>query len=169
MEKGKVYWITGLSGAGKTTIANSLLKVIKREKKNIVLLDGDELRKTIAEDVGYDRKDRIKAGYRYCKLANLLAEQGIDVIVATVSMFDCLREWNRNTMENYLEIYLKVPKEVLISRSQKKLYIGALEGTVKNVMGMDIKAEEPKNPDIIIKNDGRYTVQECVDIILKNK
>lgn len=165
MEKGTVFWITGLSGAGKTTIGKQLLTEMRKNKKNVVLLDGDELRKTIAEDAGYEREDRIKAGYRYCKIANLLANQGIDVIVATVAMFHCLREWNRDNIDNYREVYLRVSNEVLMKRNQKKLYSGVKEGKVKNVMGVDMKIEEPKKPDLVIQNDGRYTIQQCVDMI----
>ena len=163
--QGTVYWITGLSGAGKTTIASLLYKELIREKEGIVLLDGDELRKTVAGDLGYTNSERLEAAMRYARLSAMLAKQGITVIIGTISMFDQVRDWNRENIPSYCEVYLEVPIEVLQARNQKSLYSNVKAGQIKNVVGMDMDIEEPKHPDIIICNDGALTVEACVEII----
>lgn len=165
MYNGTVYWITGLSGAGKTTIGKLLHNRIKENKKNVVFLDGDVLREIFGNDLGYSIEDRKKSAMRNSKLCKVLSEQDIDVICATISMFDECRNWNRKNINNYREIYVKVPMEVLIKRDQKGIYSGALKGEIKNVMGVDIEFEEPKNPDIVVLNDGSKELDYFIDLI----
>lgn len=160
--QGDVYWITGLAGAGKTTIAGCLYQKMKEKNDGIVLLDGDELRKTVAGDLGYTEEERFQAAMRYAKLCAMLARQGITVVIGTISMFHKVREWNRKNIPNYCEVYLRVPIPVLESRNQKSLYSNVKTGGIKNVVGMDMVIEEPKNPDLVIDNDGSLTVEECV-------
>jgi len=102
---------------------------------------------------------------QYARLCNLLSMQGLDVVCATISMFDKCREWNRSNLKNYFEIYLKVSQNELQKRNQKKLYSQVLKKTIKNVVGVDISFEEPKNPDLIIQNDGKKTAQELCKYI----
>lgn len=168
-EKGCVYWITGLAGAGKTTLANALYRNMRQSLNNVVILDGDELRKSIAFDLGYTSEERKMAAMRYAKLSFMLAMQGINVVIGTISMFHDVRKWNRENIEKYCEIYLKVPIEVLRQRNQKCLYTDAAQGNTQNVYGVDMEAEEPLNPDILIINDGTIGVEECVKIIKAKK
>lgn len=160
VNRGCVYWITGMSGAGKTTLAGALYEELIERYHNLVLLDGDVLRKSIAWDLGYNRQDRIQAAKRYSRLAQMLSGQGLKVIIATISMFDEIRDYNRENIEEYREIYLKVPVEVLKKRNSKKVY------DKEEVAGVNIRIEEPKNPDLVIVNDGRYTVSECLRMIM---
>ena len=92
---GTVYWITGLSGAGKTTIGSIFYEELKKNYINTVFLDGDTLRKVFGEDLGYTEKDRKKCAMRYARLCALLASQGIYVVCCTIFMYDSIREWNR--------------------------------------------------------------------------
>lgn len=165
MEWGKVYWITGLSGAGKTTVGKLLYEYIQKKKKNVVFLDGDTLREVFGNDLGHSREDRRKSAERNSKLCELLSGQGIDVVCCTISMFHDIRRWNRDHMKQYYEIYLKVPLKTLKDRNQKSLYSSITEGIVKNVWGMDIDVEEPLNADILIINDGRYSPKQVVEQI----
>lgn len=162
MEKGTLYWLTGLSGAGKTTIGNRLYYSMKTQKQNTVILDGDILKKIAGKDLGYGREERLERAYRYSALCKLLTDQGINVIICTIAMFDDIRGWNRSNIENYVEVFLDVDMEVLKRRNRKGLYS---KGN-GNIAGVDVAVEYPKNPDIIIKNDGSQPLEESVQRIL---
>ena len=159
---GNVYWITGLSGAGKTTIGKLLYEELRKDYANTVFFDGDILRKAFGDDLGYEREDRIKCAMRYARLCDMLERQDINVICCTISMFHCVREWNRENIRNYHEIYIKASMETLQARNQKGLYSAAKA----NVVGVSIEFEEPKTPNLILQNDGEYTPEEQVEKIL---
>lgn len=161
-EKGTVYFFTGLSGAGKTTLGGLFYKHLKEKKPNVVRLDGDEIRPVFGEDRGYSFEDRRRLAERAFRICKMLTEQGIDVVICSISMFDSVRAWNRENIQNYKEIYIKVKKETLLSRNQKGLYTNG-----KNVVGVDLPFEEPKTPDIIVNNDGDKTPFEIVEYIEK--
>lgn len=163
MDKGTLYWLTGLSGAGKTTIGNRLYYSMKSQKQNTVILDGDILKKIAGKDLGYNREERLERAYRYCSLCKLLTDQGINVIICTIAMFDEIREWNRDNIENYVEVFVDVEMEVLKLRNRKGLY-SRVNG---NIAGVDVEIEYPKNPDIVIKNNVSQSLEENVQRILK--
>lgn len=165
MSTGKVYWVTGLSGAGKTTIGKLFYEKLKSKELNTVFLDGDTLRQIFGNDLGYSLDARKKSAMRNSRLCKELSEQGINVICATISMFDDCRLWNRENIKKYKEIYIRVPMEILVQRDQKKLYSRAISGEISNVMGIDIDFEEPKNPDLIIDNTGEYKPEILVEKI----
>lgn len=167
MEKGKLYWITGLSGAGKTTIGSALYYALKKKKDNVVILDGDALKNLVGG--GYSGQERIVRAKKYSALCKILVDQGITVIICTVAMFEAIRQWNREHIERYVEIFLDVPFEVLQSRDKKGLYSGQKEGKVQNVAGLDMDVEFPENPDIVIRNDGSIRVEDCVKKIINYK
>lgn len=162
---GTVYWITGLSGAGKTTIGKMLYAKIKEEYSNTVFLDGDMLRKVFGDDLGYSEEDRRKCAMRYSRLCAMLQEQGMNVVCCTISMFNSVREWNRQNIRNYKEIYLKVSMDTLRRRDQKGLYSGITEEKQKEVVGIHMDIEEPECPDLILENDGEKTPEEQVEKI----
>lgn len=162
--RGIVYWITGLSGAGKTTLGRLLYRDQKAEKENVVILDGDELREII-NNKDYSKEGRKQVAKQYSKMCKMLSDQGIDVVICTISMYDEVREWNRENIENYCEIFIEVPMDELIRRDQKKLYSRALKRELTNVMGIDTDFEAPKNPDIKINNDGYLEVKDVYDIL----
>lgn len=167
MEKaGMLYWITGLSGAGKTTIGTGLYNELRRKQDNVVFLDGDILKDIIDGQPGYNEADRRKRAMKYAMLCKMLTEQGMAVICCTISMYDEVREWNRKNNKCYIEVFLKVSIETLIKRDQKGMYTRYQKGEFKNLAGLDMQVEFPKNPDIVIENNGSVTVTECVDIIL---
>lgn len=162
-----VYWITGLSGAGKTTIGKILYAKIKEKYSNTVFLDGDTMRKVFGGDLGYTREERIKCAMRYSRLCAMLEEQGIYVICCTISMFDCVRDWNRENIKNYREVYVKVSMETLLQRDQKGLYSGTTAEKEKEVAGVHVEIEEPKHPDLVLENDGEKTPEEQADLIYR--
>ena len=159
INKGTLYWLTGLAGAGKTSIGNILFKYIKKKYKNTIFLDGDILRAILGyENTNYDKASRINIAMQYAKLSKFFTDQGINVIFATISMFDSVRAWNRKNINNYVEIYLKVPIDILIARDKKHLFSSAIKNEKQNVVGIDIKIEEPKNPDIVIENTEKVSI-----------
>lgn len=166
MEKGILYWITGLSGAGKTTIGNALYYKLRQNKSNIIILDGDILKNLVGDSLGYSREDRKKRAYYYSNLCKTLTDQGISVVICTIAMFDEVRTWNRKNVEKYVEVFLRVKKETLVARDRKNLYSRQASGKIKNIAGVDQDVEFPKNPDIVIDNDGMISVADIVDQII---
>lgn len=160
---GHVFWVTGLSGSGKTTIAPLLADALRAEGKTVVLLDGDTLREVFGGNAAYDADSRRSASMQYARLCQLISQQGVDVICATISMFDATRDWNRTHMPRYCEIYVRVPVEELKRRDSKGVYSQA-----RQVVGVDMGFEEPKSPDIIIDNHGSATPQQALVRILQH-
>ena len=159
---GTVYFFTGLSGAGKTTLGCMLYEYLRKDKPNVVWLDGDKFRPVYLEDIGYSEEDRRKGAKRTFRICKMLADQGIDVVVCSISMYDEVRQWNRENINNYVEIYIKVKKDTLIKRNQKGLYVNS-----NNVVGMDLEFEEPKCPNVILENDGELNPNQVFDKLLR--
>jgi adenylylsulfate kinase-like enzyme len=164
---GRVYWVTGLSGAGKTTVGERLWSRLRAAGRSAIFLDGDKLRSAIAEDLGHPIEDRRQSAMRNARLCRLLAEQGIDVVCATISMFHEVQQWNRAHIPGYFEIYLRVPMAEIERRDTKGIYYRARVGEAANVVGIDIAAEEPKAPDLVIDNHGSLDADAAVDLIWK--
>ena len=152
---GTVYWVTGLSGAGKTTIGHLLTIELRALGRNVVMLDGDTLREVYGNDLGHSAAERHQVAMRNSRLCHFLAEQGMDVVCCTISMFHDVRSWNREHIKNYREIYLRVSLQTLKARDQKGLYSGVERGDVTDVYGLDLTWEEPQRPDIAIDNNGQ--------------
>lgn len=147
---GKVIWITGLSASGKTTLANELVCKLKVSNENVLLLDGDELRtifNTTQNCNFYQRADRLALALQYSRLCQMLSDQGMTVVIATISLFKEVHQWNRENLPNYFEIYLKVPMEELKSRDPKGIYKRFELGEISHVAGLDIEIDEPESPD----------------------
>ena len=157
----KVYWITGLSGAGKTTVGRLWYKKLKEQGEAAVFLDGDELRQVFGDDLGYTEEDRRKSAMRNARLCAMLARQGLTAVCCTISMFDDVRAWNRENIPGYFEVYIKVSMETLRNRDQKGLYSQA----DRDVAGVHFQVEEPKCPDLILENDGQKTPAEQIAIL----
>lgn len=156
-EKGTVYFFTGLAGAGKTTIGGLFYRKLREQKANVFLADGDQVRSIFGRS-GYStdaRKDAARRGFR---LWRELAEQGIDVVVCSIAMYDEIRKWNRENIENYKEIYIKVTRETLYRRDQKQLYSSGRT----EVVGVDLPFDEPQDADITIENDGQETPEKII-------
>ena len=164
----KCYWITGLSATGKTTLSTLLVNHLRSTGKQIILLDGDDLRRVLAEET-YTREDRIALGMRYARLCHLLNCQGIDVVIAVIGLYKELHKWNRENIPNYVEIFIDTPLDELIKRDPKGLYKGYLSGEIHNIAGMDLEIDFPENPDIHIKwSDGRSIESMSNELIKKH-
>lgn len=157
-QKGTVYFFTGLSGAGKTTVGSLFHQRLKERKENVIFLDGDQTRPVFCEDLGYTEQERLKVAFRVFRVCKMLADQGMDVVCCSICMFEAVREWNRQNIDNYREIYLQVKWETLVERNQKGLYTAG-----KNVVGLDIPFDEPKHSDVVVQNDGQQRPLEIVE------
>ena len=147
-----VVWIIGLSGAGKTTIAEKVVEEIRKKNDNVVLLDGDVLREVFGGDADHTLKGREINAKRLSYLSKFLADQKINAVAAVLSIFPKWQRWNRENITDYCQVYLKVPFDVLTKREVKGLYAGALEGSIKNVVGVDINFPEPVDNDVVLDN-----------------
>ena len=152
---GRVVWITGLAGAGKTTIAKTAHRMLQSGSSadTWVRLDGDDVREIMGNDLGHGVEDRTENAWRICRLCRYLSEQGISVIVATMSLFKECQEWNRETMPGYFEVLVEVEQATLLARDQKGLYSGSLANTTSDVVGMDQSVHFPQRPDLVVNND----------------
>ncbi len=153
MNQGIVVWITGLSGAGKSTLARTCAELLRAEGKLPVLLDGDEFRAAVGDDLGHDHEGRLLNAYRLARFAAYLARQGHTVLCATMSLFHEVQEYNRKNASRYFEVYVRVSLDHLVERDPKGLYARARRGEVSGVVAVDLPFAEPLAPDLVLDNE----------------
>lgn len=144
--KGILFWITGLSGSGKTTLAKKIFPTIKKKYGPTILLDGDRLRKILKLN-GYSYKERLSNTKIYNQIVKFITDQNINVIISLVGLMHIPRKWNRKNIKRYIEIFIKSEVKKIILKDKKKVYKNN-----KDVVGLNIKPQLPKAPDIIINN-----------------
>ena len=159
---GRLIWITGISGAGKTTIGKALYERLKPGIPALVYLDGDEVRQCFGDDLGFTLEARDANAFRFTRLCRLLSAQGLPIICAANLTSQRFRDWCRAEIPGYFEVFLDVPMDVLIGRDPKKLYARALSGEAKDVVGIDIPFVPPVAPDLVIDNSTPQTSFESV-------
>lgn len=162
--KNFIITLTGLAGSGKSTIGKALYNVIKQECDNVIYLDGDEFR-DILGSYDYDKQSRIDLAIKRSKFAKFLNDQGMIVVIATISMFDEIYAFNRQNFKNYFEVYIKCDMQELIKRDQKSLYTKALNKELQNVVGVDIDFDMPRS-DLVIDNSSQDKIKEKVQMIM---
>ena len=166
-QKAQVLWLTGLSGSGKSTIANALEKKLFDLGMHAYVLDGDNLRLGLNKDLGFTKEDRAENVRRVAEVAKLLVDAGIIVITALVSPFEQDRAQAKSIFEDgeFKEIFINTPVEICIERDPKGLYKKAAKGEIPNFTGIGQDYETPKQPDISI--DGTANIEDSVAAILK--
>ena len=149
--KGQVLWMTGLSGSGKSTIANELEKILYSQGKKTYILDGDNIRHGLNKDLGFTDKDRVENIRRVAEVAKLMCDAGLIVITAFISPFRLEREMARSLFEknDFKEIYISTPLKVAEKRDPKGLYKKARQGKIPNFTGIDSIYEKPTNLSLI--------------------
>ena len=163
-----LIWITGISASGKSTIAKRLYKVIKKRCKNTIFLDGDIFRDLNNNDLKYTLKDRNTNAQRITKFCKYFVDQNINVICAANLTSQKYRNWCKDNIKGYYEVFIDVPLEILVKRDFKNLYKKALKGKVKNVVGVDIPFKYPKSPNLILDNSkSKNQIKNLVELILK--
>ncbi len=166
--KGRVIWLTGLSGSGKSTIAGILEKRLKDIGETTYLLDGDKLRNGLNSDLGFSDADRRENIRRVAHVAALFYDAGIKTIVAVISPHEDMRKYARSLIPagDFIEVYVKADLNDCIKRDPKGLYKKALAGQIHEFTGISSPYEEPSDPEIIIET-GVISVQEAAENILK--
>jgi bifunctional enzyme CysN/CysC len=151
-QKPKILWFTGLSGSGKSTIANEVEKTLNLLNRHTFLLDGDNIRHGLNKDLGFTETDRIENIRRVGEIAKLMADAGLIVLTAFISPFRAERDMVRAMMPEgeFIEIFVDTPLEVAEARDVKGLYKKARAGQLKNFTGIDSPYEPPENPDICV-------------------
>ena len=163
-KKGIVFWITGLSGCGKTKIGHKIKNDIIKKYGPTILFSGDDIR-NIFDFKKYSPQDRLKIVSQYCKLSHNLSNQKINVIFCVVGLMHAIYKWNKKNIENYIEIFIKSSINKVKKFSNKQIY---KQKYIQNVVGFDIKPEYPKHPHIIINNDFSKPMEELSkDLLLK--
>ena len=166
-QKLSILWFTGLSGSGKSTIANAVeLELFKRGRKTY-LLDGDNVRHGLNKDLGFSEQDRIENIRRIGEVAKLFVDSGLIVLTAFISPFKSDRQIARSLVkyDEFIEVFIDTPLEVCEQRDPKGLYKKARDGAIKNFTGISSPYEAPEEPQIHIKTD-EHSIQECVDIVI---
>ena len=160
-KKGLVLWLTGLSGAGKTTLAKRLERELQERGCRVEVLDGDAVRTNLSKGLGFSQADREINIRRLGFVANLLSRNGIVTVVAAISPYRDARDELRQTMDNFVEIYVNAPLEVCEARDVKGLYAMARAGEVRAFTGIDDPYEAPLKPDIVC-HTSEETIEESV-------
>jgi adenylylsulfate kinase len=162
-----ILWFTGLSGSGKSTIANAVSKKLFDLGIQNYVLDGDNIRHGLNKDLGFSAEDRTENIRRIGEVAKLFVDSGQFVLTAFISPFAQDRELVRNLVEKdeFIEVYVKCPLEECERRDPKGLYKKARNGEIRNFTGIDSPYEAPVSPELILETD-RYTIDECANQVL---
>ncbi|MFN8373186.1 MAG: adenylyl-sulfate kinase [Anaerolineae bacterium] len=163
--EGFTLWLTGLSGAGKTTIAVELEKRLRAAGLRIERLDGDTVREGLTRDLGFSKEDRDKNIERVTFVAKLLSRNGVGVILSFISPYREARDKARQETTNFIEVFVNAPLQTCIDRDVKGMYAKAIRGEIKQFTGISDPYEEPLNPELII-NTAEQTLDESVTQIL---
>lgn len=158
---GFTIWFTGLSGAGKSTLSEIIEQRLQARGRNVEILDGDVVRTHLSKGLGFSKEDRDTNIKRIAFVCGLLTRNGVVCISAAIAPYREAREWARQEIGNFVEVYVKCPVEVCRQRDVKGLYKLVDEGKIKNFTGVDDPYEEPEHPELIIETD-KENIEESV-------
>ncbi len=164
-QEGFTLWMTGLSGAGKTTIARLLETKLKERGVRFERLDGDVVRESLTRDLGFSKEDRDKNIERVTFVAKLLSRNNVGVVCSFISPYQAQRDMVRQETTNFIEVFVHAPLEVCADRDVKGMYAKAFAGEIANFTGVSDPYEAPENPDILIPTH-EQTVEESASHVI---
>lgn len=166
-QKAKVLWMYGLSGSGKSTIANAAERKLNSQGRFTQILDGDNIRSGLNADLGFSDEDRLENIRRIAEVAKLFLNSGCITLTSFITPKAELREMARKIVgpEDFVEVYVHASFETCAERDVKGLYAKAKAGGVKHFTGKDSSFEIPENPDLLLDTE-KYSLDECVDQLL---
>jgi adenylyl-sulfate kinase len=162
---GFTVWLTGMSGAGKSSTSKLLEKYLRDRGANVEVLDGDVVRTFLSKGLGFSKEDRDENIRRIGFVCELLSRNGVIAIAAVISPYRAAREKVRERIPNFIEVYLECPLEVLVERDSKGLYKAALSGQIAHFTGISDPYEPPLNPEVTI-HSAEETPEQGVEKIL---
>ncbi len=165
--QGFTIWFTGLSGAGKSTVSEILVKRLKAHNIKVEVLDGDVVRTNLSKGLTFSKEDRDTNIRRIGWVCEVLSRNGVCAIAAAISPYREIRDEIRSKIPNFIEVYMSVPISVLAERDVKGLYKKALAGEIKNFTGVDDPYEPPLNPEVTCYSDGTETPEQSAEKIWK--
>lgn len=166
-QKGFTLWFTGLSGAGKTTLARLVESELDARGHRVEVLDGDVIRTNLSKGLGFSKEDRDTNIRRIGFVCNLLTRNGVVAIAAAISPYREVRDEVRRDIGAFVEVYVKCPIDVLAKRDVKGLYKKALAGEIKNFTGVDDPYEAPLASEVIVETDRESPEESAARIIAK--
>jgi adenylylsulfate kinase len=166
-QEGFTLWLTGWSGAGKTTLAIEIEKALRKSGiLHVQRLDGDIVREDLTRDLGFSKQDRNENIRRVAFVAAMLSRNGVATLVSFISPYREARDKARALCHNFIEVYVRCDSDILISRDVKGFYKKAMKGEIQNFTGIDDPYEEPLNPEIIV-DTGTMSVEDARDVIIR--
>jgi adenylylsulfate kinase len=165
--RGFTLWFTGLSGAGKTTIAEIVERELHERARRVEVLDGDIVRTNLSKGLGFSREDRIINVLRIGFVANLLTRNGVGVIVSAISPYKEARDQVRRRVVDFVEVFVDAPLEVCAERDVKGLYKKAFAGEIKEFTGVSDPYEPPAAPDLVLKTEEETPEESARKVIEK--
>ncbi len=166
-ETGVTIWLTGLSGAGKSTIANALVDHLRAHGKKVELLDGDVVRTNLSKGLGFSKEDRDTNIRRIGFVANLLTRNGVAALVAAISPYRAVRDEVRETIGQFVEVHVDASLDELVRRDVKGLYEKALRGEIENFTGVSDPYEPPFAPEVHIDTEAETVEESVAKVIAK--
>lgn len=162
---GFTIWFTGLPCSGKSTISEILAETIRAERGMVEILDGDVIRTNLSKGLGFSREDRETNLKRIAFVCTLLTRNGVPNIAAAISPFQNVREYARESIGNYVEVYTRCSLEACIERDVKGMYKKALAGEIKGFTGVDDPFDEPETPEVICDTDKETPAESTAKIV----
>jgi adenylylsulfate kinase len=164
-QKGVTIWFTGLPSSGKSTIADAVTEELRKRGLKAERLDADIIREHLWKELGYSKEDRDENIRRVAYLSHLLTSNGIAVLASFISPYRELRDYAREKIGDFIEVYVKCPVEICIERDTRGMYKKAMAGEIKNFTGISDPYEEPPNPEVFIRSD-KETIKKSVARIM---